>query len=417
MLKLAMLWVCVFLLAGQGVKAMDPKESYWWDEGVRSAPLRQSRPQSRSWVSYGAPVYKINPRRERSLVASFYPVRSSPLSYGSFSPEVAPSAGLEEKGFAPRERVSGVFYGPDSEMQDQSAASGRLMSFSHRRPPLRQRGSAAYFTSQEDAFLCGKSLVRSGSYREGVKIFQALTDQGNLKAACQLGCCYLYGQGVEQNYEHAMRLFSCVLDKGAASQEKVIAQKFLADGYRIGLGVSKNIERARALYVPIQKENIAAKHGLALCLLEKGDYPEALVALSVCAAQEFSPSQYWMGVLYYDGIGVKRNIERAVDYFRKSACQGHAPAWHFLGVLFYRGGPLKQDREKAYKCFLNSAVKQGYGLLKLHDLFHAEKVLAVRKRLGELIEKGQQKAKGRKAGFDLTGACNIRLSSSHLSVS
>lgn len=71
----------------------------------------------------------------------------------------------------------------------------------------------------------------------------------------------------------------------------------------------------------------------------------------------FAPAQYSIGSLYEKGIGVKRDIARAADWYVKAAAQGNARAMHNLAVINAMGNPpeVQPDIEKAIGWFEKAA--------------------------------------------------------------
>ncbi len=68
-------------------------------------------------------------------------------------------------------------------------------------------------------------------------------EQGYSGAQNNLGTCYLGGEGVEQNYEEAVRWYSL-----AAEQENAYAQCNLGNCYKDGKGVEQDKDKAIEWY-------------------------------------------------------------------------------------------------------------------------------------------------------------------------
>lgn len=67
-------------------------------------------------------------------------------------------------------------------------------------------------------------------------------------AQCNLGICYKYGNGVEKNFEEAVKWYT-----KAANQEYAQAQYNLALSYDKGEGVAKNDSEAMKWYLKAVK--------------------------------------------------------------------------------------------------------------------------------------------------------------------
>ncbi len=61
-------------------------------------------------------------------------------------------------------------------------------------------------------------------------------------------------------------------------------------------------------------------------------------------------------MLYYHGHGVKRNYEKAREYYEKSAALGDVDALHNLGFLYVKGLGVKKDLKKAEDYFRQAAA-------------------------------------------------------------
>jgi len=86
--------------------------------------------------------------------------------------------------------------------------------------------------------------------------------------------------------------------------------------------------RLRALY---------AAYELGLDALETGDYGIALREFRAAAEAGLDLAQYNLGVMYYSGTGVRRNVDRAYHWLTQAAEQGHRNAAFNLGVLYFNG--------------------------------------------------------------------------------
>lgn len=67
-----------------------------------------------------------------------------------------------------------------------------------------------------------------------------------------------------------------------------------------------------------------------------------------------------LGDLYERGNGVKQDVRKAANCFRRAAEQGHAEAQLNLSRMYMPGSGLKSDLIEAYK-WLYLASKNGYG--------------------------------------------------------
>ncbi|WP_425537028.1 tetratricopeptide repeat protein, partial [Klebsiella pneumoniae] len=65
------------------------------------------------------------------------------------------------------------------------------------------------------------------------------------------------------------------------------------------------------------------------------------------ADQGDATAQYYLGVAYATGKGVKQNNQAAVQWYQKAADQGDAKAQFLLGVAYATGEGVRQDNRTA----------------------------------------------------------------------
>ena len=63
---------------------------------------------------------------------------------------------------------------------------------------------------------------------------------------------------------------------------------------------------------------------------ERGDYEAALGEFRPLAAAGDARAQYYLGLIYYHGEGVKQDYAEAADWFHKAAQQGSV---QFVGII------------------------------------------------------------------------------------
>ena len=68
-----------------------------------------------------------------------------------------------------------------------------------------------------------------------------------------------------------------------------------------------------------------------------------------------------LGIYYYE----QQNNKEAVKWFRKAAEQGDATAQYYLGLCYYRGKGVRKDHEEALR-WLCMASEQGYNDAQKH---------------------------------------------------
>ena len=85
----------------------------------------------------------------------------------------------------------------------------------------------------------------------------------------------------------------------------------------------------------------------AIDAYNEGDYAAAMAVWEPLANQGNRDAQFAMGVLYYEGHGVSKNLDEALAWFRKAANSGHPTAMFNLGVAYWEGRGLSQNFAQA----------------------------------------------------------------------
>lgn len=134
------------------------------------------------------------------------------------------------------------------------------------------------------------------------------------------------GEGIEQNYDEAVRWYMY-----AAAQGFAPAQYRLATYYERGRGVARNLKRAQVWYKrAAELGNVKAMHNLAVLSTtidrENPDYKTALRWFREAAKRNLADSQFNLAVLYQGGVGVRQNNVEAYKWLSLAARQGDRDA-------------------------------------------------------------------------------------------
>ena len=97
---------------------------------------------------------------------------------------------------------------------------------------------------------------------------------------------------------------------------------------------------------------------------KKRDFDTALKKWKPLAEQGDKSAQTNLGVLYYQGLGVRKDYAEAFKWYQLAAMQGYAEGEFNLGVAFAEGHGTGQDLREARKWY-EFAAKQGYGPAQL----------------------------------------------------
>ncbi|KAF9319263.1 hypothetical protein BG006_003016, partial [Podila minutissima] len=75
------------------------------------------------------------------------------------------------------------------------------------------------------------------------------------------------------------------------------------------------------------------------------------------SSQGHATTEYDLGVMYDDGIGVSQDYSKAMEWYLISANQGHAAAQNNLGSMYHDGKGVSQDYSEALVLYLRSAIQ------------------------------------------------------------
>ena len=92
--------------------------------------------------------------------------------------------------------------------------------------------------------------------------------------------------------------------------------------------------------------------------IENNNFRKAFEQACKMADHDCSYSQCILGLMYEKGVGVEKDVTKAVEWYTKAARRGFADAQFRLGRLYYLGKDVKRDPKKA-ALWLNKSAEQG----------------------------------------------------------
>src|SRR3989344_4783035 len=84
---------------------------------------------------------------------------------------------------------------------------------------------------------------------------------------------------------------------------------------------------------------------------------ERLAQLQKQADSSDAEAQYNLGVMYYDGKGVPKDVAKAMEWLQKAAAQGNASAQFGLAAMYDMGAGVPKDATKAAEWVQKAAVE------------------------------------------------------------
>ena len=181
----------------------------------------------------------------------------------------------------------------------------------------------------------------------------------------RIGKMYCYGSGTEQNYQKAFEWF-----ERSAKQKNKFAQYSLANLYYYGNGVEKDLSQAFLWYRKSSAQGQPYASYAIAQMYNKGEY----VNQSEETAQRYYKSAlsgflkleskdqaddnlyYKLGSMFKKDLGTDIDMDRAIDYFKRSAEMNNKNGLYEYGKELLLGEHIPQDKEKAVK-LLEKAIK------------------------------------------------------------
>ena len=181
-------------------------------------------------------------------------------------------------------------------------------------------------------------------YDKAAEYYQAAGCSGNAAAILNLGNLYENGLGVEKDYAKAKGYYLTAAKLGHTN-----AHVKLAKLYRYGLGVD----------VDINKVVFYLKKGLKIERRHR-----YLNTYCVCAIA-------WH---YFTGEGVKKNIKKAIKYWRIASRDGNKNAAFNLALAYLHGDGVKQDIDHALNGLIRLACRGNYkdAICTLAEIFDTD---------------------------------------------
>lgn len=245
---------------------------------------------------------------------------------------------------------------------------------------------------QEINKLVDNSSQGTEAFEKAFEYYNKAYENGSPLAACKLGICYFYGNGVPQDQKLAIDLFQQASDAGidlasyymgvcyqkgaGVKKDKKTAKKYLErlNGFNRDILVAYAIERVpceiwteeglfemviagdryvgtsyKASYTPMSKEQ-----------MEENPQKARYYIYGLASAMNDSKAQALLGKCYRDGsYEMPIDPEKSYFWFEKSSQQNNKLGLFGLGLCYEEGFGIEQNYEKALECFKLSA-QQGF---------------------------------------------------------
>ena len=259
-----------------------------------------------------------------------------------------------------------LIYGKDAKLNDFKKAEQLLLSESQRGNVLAVYDLGKLYSTNK---LGEKNEEMSiAKYTQALQGFlQIEPNSKKLKPYVQyrIGKMFCYGLGTEQNYQKAFEWF-----ERSAKQKNKFAQFSLANLYYYGSGVEKDLSQAFLWYQrsssqgqPYAAYSIAQMYSKGEYVIQSEEtaqryYKDALSGFLELESKDQADDNlyYKLGSMFKKGLGTDIDMDRAIDYFKRSAEMNNKNGLYEYGKALLLGEHIPQDKEKAVK-LLEKAIK------------------------------------------------------------
>ena len=234
-------------------------------------------------------------------------------------------------------------------------------------------------TTAEADFEAGSRAFNAGDYATAAREFRFEAQSGNVDAMYLLGDLYATGRGVSKNDQEATRWY-----------------------YRAVQGGERNA--LNSLYRMAESGSVYGEFVLGVLYFEGRGVPRDLKAsagwMTRAAKQKFPLAAHYLGDMYLTGKGVEKDEAAAVQWYTVAAEQANPISMAVLGGLYKSGRGAELDRVEAFK-WLYLAVGRFQQMPKAYQQDNAKffdnarrALIAVKREMSDdEISEGQRRAK------------------------
>lgn len=171
-----------------------------------------------------------------------------------------------------------------------------------------------------------------------VQCFTDAADQGDARAMYYLSQCYMNGVGVAEDFDKGWDLLTKAADKGNINALNDLGDRYMSaadDDETSKKDQAEFYETAAQCFMDAAKQDDARAIWRLGWMHIRGQYfatneKEGFALFMKAAKDDFSPAQVAVGICYVEGIGVERNKNEAIYWYKRAADQGNEEAVKYL---------------------------------------------------------------------------------------
>ena len=218
-------------------------------------------------------------------------------------------------------------------------------------------------------------------YEEAVKWYRLGAEQGDIDAQYNLGLMYENGQGVQQDYKEAVKWYRLGAEQGGVN-----AQYNLGLMYSTGKGTPQSHKESIKWLLKVAEQNQVVTSMKAQRLI-RANYHQLHKQI---AEEGDSYAQRFLGASYYLGLGVTQDYAEAAKWYKKAAEKEDRIAQNILGAMYAKGKGVSKDFVEAYKWFSISG-KTGNGRMYKEKIGKQKMTSAQIAKAQKLVRKWREK--------------------------
>ena len=197
-------------------------------------------------------------------------------------------------------------------------------------------------------------------YELAVDFYEKAEKKKHPHATYMLGVCYELGKFVEEDMEYAEILY-----EKAAKYGDEDAKKRLKSGKLVEPSAPKEEEEEEEDYEN-DNENVA----LARDYFLRKKYKKAFPLFEQEARDGNSEAQYYLGLMYLGGYGVKEDPKSAAIWFGKAAKQGHKDAQEYIDDI-QEGEEVEQEIERTERAIKSDLeMEADFSIMEPYEIYN-----------------------------------------------